>query len=231
MAALSTKSDQEIKELLDEYGIKHGPIVESTRPLYEKKLKEAMAKDRKVTKTSTSTEKNSKPTSTDKTFYREEEEEVTYVSYRTPPRSERLSEDGIPYMRSRPDHSERDFKDDKLYSKSRPEYSSTRDYVDEKPYSKSRPEYSSGRDYVDEPRVYSSPSASSYSSAYPSYSKSTPLGKSVAGSRVKEETPASSGRLIPLWLQLLVFLIVAGFLYFVFANMESAESNPFKGIQ
>ena len=110
MSALSSKTEQEISELLDEYGIKHGPVVGkwlrftdwtnvirtfptpvqssqvpncssvsfcvvfcpslftvwpftcsgSTRSLYEKKLREAMAKG-----------KRAKPAS-DKTYYREE---------------------------------------------------------------------------------------------------------------------------------------------------------------
>ncbi|KAM9506599.1 uncharacterized protein ACWYII_048339 isoform 12-T12 [Salvelinus alpinus] len=228
MAALRNKSDQEIKDLLDEYGIKHGPVVDTTRPLYEKKLKEAMAKA-KVTVT--------KP-SPDRTFYREDKEEVTYVTCQTPVRSEGPSGDGKPYMRSRPEYSERDRVDDKPYS--RPEYSE-RDRVDDKPYSRpepeyseidrvddklysrSRPEYSSGRQYIDEPHVYNTPSSSS------SYSKPTPVVKS--GGVVKKENTTSSGRLIPLWIQFLVFLIVAGFLYFIFTNMESAESSPFNKIQ
>nr|XP_023994574.1 uncharacterized protein LOC112071355 isoform X2 [Salvelinus alpinus] len=194
MAALRNKSDQEIKDLLDEYGIKHGPVVDTTRPLYEKKLKEAMAKA-KVTVT--------KP-SPDRTFYREDKEEVTYVTCQTPVRSEGPSGDGKPYMRSRPEYSERDRVDDKLYSRS-------------------RPEYSSGRQYIDEPHVYNTPSSSS------SYSKPTPVVKS--GGVVKKENTTSSGRLIPLWIQFLIFLIVAGFLYFIFTNMESAESSPFNKIQ
>ncbi|KAM9506594.1 uncharacterized protein ACWYII_048339 isoform 9-T9 [Salvelinus alpinus] len=242
MAALRNKSDQEIKDLLDEYGIKHGPVVDTTRPLYEKKLKEAMAKA-KVTVT--------KP-SPDRTFYREDKEEVTYVTCQTPVRSEGPSGDGKPYMRSRPEYSERDRVDDKPYSRpeyserdrvddkpySRPEYSernrvddkpysrpeySEIDRVDDKLYSRSRPEYSSGRQYIDEPHVYNTPSSSS------SYSKPTPVVKS--GGVVKKENTTSSGRLIPLWIQFLVFLIVAGFLYFIFTNMESAESSPFNKIQ
>ncbi|KAM9506600.1 uncharacterized protein ACWYII_048339 isoform 13-T13 [Salvelinus alpinus] len=226
MAALRNKSDQEIKDLLDEYGIKHGPVVDTTRPLYEKKLKEAMAKA-KVTVT--------KP-SPDRTFYREDKEEVTYVTCQTPVRSEGPSGDGKPYMRSRPEYSERDRVDDKPYSRpeyserdrvddkpySRPEYSEI-DRVDDKLYSRSRPEYSSGRQYIDEPHVYNTPSSSS------SYSKPTPVVKS--GGVVKKENTTSSGRLIPLWIQFLVFLIVAGFLYFIFTNMESAESSPFNKIQ
>ncbi|CAI5647304.1 unnamed protein product [Oreochromis niloticus] len=95
MSSLSNKSAQEISDLLDEYGIKHGPVVESTRNLYEKKLKEAMAKGKKA-----------KP-SPDKTYYREEEEEVTYV-YRTPTRSEGSGDSGA-YVRSRPEWNERDY--------------------------------------------------------------------------------------------------------------------------
>uniref|UniRef100_A0A3B4AK13 LEM domain-containing protein n=1 Tax=Periophthalmus magnuspinnatus TaxID=409849 RepID=A0A3B4AK13_9GOBI len=70
--SLSEKSDSEISELLSEYGIKHGPVVESTRKLYEKKLEKAM--DEAATKSPSS----------DKTYYREEEEVITYITYHTP---------------------------------------------------------------------------------------------------------------------------------------------------
>ncbi|KAM9855960.1 uncharacterized protein ACBR49_002087 isoform 2-T2 [Aulostomus maculatus] len=94
MSSLSRKSAQEISEMLDEYGIKHGPVVDSTRSLYEKKLKEAMAREERPSPSS------------DKTYYREEEEEVTYV-YRTPVRSDGSAD--RPYMRSRPEWTEREF--------------------------------------------------------------------------------------------------------------------------
>lgn len=71
MSDLSAKSAEEIRDLLDEYGIKHGPVVGTTRSLYEKKLREAMAK-------------GSPKQSPDKTYYREEEEEVTYIQYHPP---------------------------------------------------------------------------------------------------------------------------------------------------
>ncbi|XP_051281176.1 emerin (Emery-Dreifuss muscular dystrophy) isoform X3 [Dicentrarchus labrax] len=73
--SLSEKSDEEISELLAEYGIKHGPIVDSTRKLYEKKLEKAM-------------EATPLQASSDKTYYREEEEEVTYITYQSPVRHE-----------------------------------------------------------------------------------------------------------------------------------------------
>ncbi|KAM4737676.1 emerin (Emery-Dreifuss muscular dystrophy) isoform 2-T2 [Anableps anableps] len=62
--SLSDKSNAEISDLLTDYGIKHGPVVNSTRSLYERKLEEAMANDR--------------------TFYREEEEEIIYITYHHP---------------------------------------------------------------------------------------------------------------------------------------------------
>uniref|UniRef100_A0A3P9PKA4 Si:ch211-150o23.2 n=1 Tax=Poecilia reticulata TaxID=8081 RepID=A0A3P9PKA4_POERE len=69
MASLDNKSPQEISDLLDEYGIKHGPVVGTTKSLYVKKLKEAMAKGKKA-----------KPSS-DKTYYREEGNHTSYSSY------------------------------------------------------------------------------------------------------------------------------------------------------
>ncbi|XP_072223118.1 emerin (Emery-Dreifuss muscular dystrophy) [Leuresthes tenuis] len=75
MMSLSDKSDAEIQSLLTEFGIEHGPIVDSTRELYQKKLEQAMAKV-------------PVKQSSDKTFYREEEEEITYITYRSPRRHE-----------------------------------------------------------------------------------------------------------------------------------------------
>ncbi|XP_040009008.1 emerin (Emery-Dreifuss muscular dystrophy) isoform X2 [Xiphias gladius] len=73
--SLSERSVEEISKLLAEYGIKHGPIVDSTRKLYEKKLEQAM-------------ENAPVKASSDKTYYREEEEEITYITYHSPVRHE-----------------------------------------------------------------------------------------------------------------------------------------------
>lgn len=182
MSSLRSKSAQEISDLLDEYGIKHGPVVDSTRSLYERKLNEAMAKG-----------KRAKP-SPDKTYYREEEEEVTY-EYRTPVRSDGAG-DSMSYTRSRPVWSEREFEHE-------PSYSS---------YSRSNPEYR-GRNFDDEPYMYDTPST--YRN---SYLKSTPMKSQAA-----PEAPKSS-RLIPVWIQFLFFLALAAFLYLVFSSMETNES-------
>lgn len=45
----------------------------------------------------------------------------------------------------------------------------------------------------------------------------------------REGTPEKRlGQFVPLWLQVLLFLIIVGFLVYVFMNMESAETEPFK---
>ncbi|KAJ4934445.1 hypothetical protein JOQ06_007240 [Pogonophryne albipinna] len=80
---LREKSDQELSKLLSEYGIKHGPIVDSTRKLYEKKLEEAM-EDAPV-----------EVPSPDKTFYREEVEEVTYITYHHSPVRQEVNSDVV----------------------------------------------------------------------------------------------------------------------------------------
>nr|XP_046253207.1 emerin-like [Scatophagus argus] len=182
MSSLSGMSAQQISYLLDEYGIKHGPVVDSTRSLYERKLREAMAQGKKP-----------KPSS-DKTFYREEEEQVTYV-YRTPVRSDGAGDSGS-YMRLRPERPEREFEHESSYSS----------------YSRSKPEYR-GRDFVDEPYMYDTPST--YRNTY---LKSTPM----KSGQDAPQTPKSS-RLIPLWVQFVFFLAVAFFLYVVFSSMETNE--------
>lgn len=45
---------------------------------------------------------------------------------------------------------------------------------------------------------------------------------------VKSEGSKAGG--VPGWLRVLVFIIVAVFLYYVYSNMESADENPFKKI-
>ncbi|XP_067227400.1 emerin (Emery-Dreifuss muscular dystrophy) isoform X1 [Chanodichthys erythropterus] len=177
MSSLSGKSDKEISQLLDEYGIKHGPIVESTRKLYEKKLKEAMAK-------------NTKPSSSDKTYYREEQEEVEYLTYHQPqPQLTRHDGFGDVIRRSK-----------------------ITDYRDDDDVG-----------HTNEPII--SPTRTTYQSSSrpgPSVSKSIQRGASP-------ETSKPGG--VPAWLRVLVFLIIAVFLYYVYTCMEPAEETPFKTIQ
>ncbi|XP_016100732.1 emerin-like [Sinocyclocheilus grahami] len=190
MSSLSGKSDKEISQLLDEYGIKHGPIVESTRKLYEKKLNEAMTK-------------KAKPSSSDKTYYREEQEEVEYISYHQPPQLSIYDGSGDVTRRSKVTGA--DFAHDIRRSK-------LTDYRDE------------DIGYNNEPII--SPARSSYqSSSRPGPSVST----SMQRGQSSPETSKSGG--VPGWLCVLLFLIIAVSLYYVYTCMEPAEEIPLKSIQ
>ncbi|XP_073679781.1 emerin (Emery-Dreifuss muscular dystrophy) [Garra rufa] len=191
MSSLSGKSDKEISQLLDEYGIKHGPIVESTRKLYEKKLNEAMAK-------------KTKPSSPDKTYYREEQEEVEYVTYhQAQPQMTRF--DGFGDVTRRSKVTDADFAHDIRRSK-------LTDYRDD------------DIGYNNEPIL--SPSRTSYQS-------SSRLGSSVPKSMQRGSSSPESSKSggVPGWLRVLVFIIIAVFLYYVYTCMEPAEETPFKNIQ
>ncbi|KAI4902469.1 hypothetical protein NFI96_015572 [Prochilodus magdalenae] len=166
MAMLSNKTAQEISWMLDDYGIKHGPVVDSTRALYEKKLREAMAKERR-----------SKPPSY-RGLYREEDEDITYIHHRKPLRQEHFADK----WRTNP----------------------------------VLPSEYEELDTVDEPVVYRS-QRNLYQHSAPKYE--TQHGSS---------SERSSGRFVPLWLQVLLFLIVLGILVFIFIHMEPAETEPFR---
>ncbi|KAK7128758.1 hypothetical protein R3I94_017106 [Phoxinus phoxinus] len=192
MSTFNGKSDKEIGQLLDEYGIKHGPIVESTRKLYEKKLKEAM-------------DKNTKPSSSDKTYYREEQ--VEYVTYNQPPlltRHERFSD-----VTRRSKVADADFTRDIRRSK-------LTDYRDDD-------DDDDDVGHTNEPII--SPARTAYQSSSrpgPSVSKSVQRGASP-------ETSKPAG--VPMWLRVLMFLIIAVFLYYVYTSMEPADETPFKKIK
>ncbi|XP_042563595.1 uncharacterized protein LOC122132867 isoform X3 [Clupea harengus] len=149
---LSNKSDDEIRWMLEDYGIKHGPVVGSTRQLYERKLREAMAIEKKA-------RLRPRPPS-ERTFYREEEE-ITYV------------------------HRQPRFRDEDFHERAQATHRNM---------------------------TQSAPAASRWGTAPPA----------------PEEK--SSSRRIPVWVQFLVFLLFIALLFFIFTNMEPAESVPFKRI-
>ncbi|XP_012672157.1 emerin (Emery-Dreifuss muscular dystrophy) [Clupea harengus] len=172
MSDLSTKSEKEISDLLDEHGIKHGPIVGTTRALYEKKLKAAMAE-------------GTPKQSPDKTYYREEEEEVEYIHYHPPVRDE-----GFGDVVRRPRNFENTHEVDH---------------------------------HFEEPVI--SRTQASYQNV--SYSKLPPPKTSYQ--KPVTEAPKSGG--VPGWLRLLVFVVIAVFLYYVYSTMEAEEENPFNRIE
>ncbi|KAM9445100.1 emerin (Emery-Dreifuss muscular dystrophy) isoform 1-T2 [Clarias gariepinus] len=177
MSSLSSKTSEELCKLLDEYGINHGPIVDSTRKLYEKKLTEAMSK-------------RPKSSSPDKTYYREEQEEITYVTYRPPTQHENTEDVTRRYGASR-DADDVDNANEPIISYTRTAYQST-------------------------PR--------SRSTAYTSKSSL----QDASPGTIKSQENKSGG--VPVWLRMLVFIIIAVLLYYLYSNMESVNENPFKTI-
>ncbi|XP_046728056.1 emerin (Emery-Dreifuss muscular dystrophy) isoform X2 [Silurus meridionalis] len=172
---LSSKSDQEISWMLDDYGIKHGPVVGSTRSLYEKKLRDIMAKERKMRGTS------------EPVVYREQrDEDVSFYHHRP-------------------------WGHDVFSSRRNPVFSA---------------EY---RDIVSRPMVspYYTESQGKYTAVTQERTQGGTQGRTQG--RTQERTPdPGSGRSVPLWLQIVFFLIVAGVLVFIFINIEPAQSEPFK---
>ncbi|KAK2841517.1 hypothetical protein Q7C36_013096 [Tachysurus vachellii] len=144
---LSSKSDQDISWMLDDYGIKHGPVVGSTRSLYEKKLRDIMAKGRK------------RGASEQAVFRKQQDEDV----------------------------------------------------------------------YLPQHRSWGQEAFSSRPMVSPYYAVSQGKYTAVRPERMQERTVSQgSGRFVPLWLQIMLFLIVAGVLVFIFINMEAAQQTPFK---
>ncbi|KAG7332840.1 hypothetical protein KOW79_004674 [Hemibagrus wyckioides] len=160
---LSSKSDQEISWMLDDYGIKHGPVVGSTRFLYEKKLRDMMAKRRKMTQAS------------ERVLYNKQQDEEVYLPQRRSWGQEASSSRGNAMF-------------------------STED---------------GEMDIVDEPMVS------------PYYTVSRGKYTAMRQERTQESTQIQdSGRFVPLWLQMMVFLLVAAVLLFIISNMEAAQ--PFR---
>ncbi|XP_041092900.1 emerin-like [Polyodon spathula] len=181
MSTLSSRSDQELTSLLDQYEIKHGPVVESTRKLYEKKLLDAMSKEEKQGKV--------KKLSSDKTYYREEETETFFLH---------------PAQHTSPIHYE-DFSDGDN-SDTQTKYSSVMG-------TKRSP--SKREKFGDLSRqIYST------EATYRNVSQSNPSPLPSSTRSAQEKAPEAT-RYIPLWFQFLVFLVFAGILYYVFANMET----------
>lgn len=69
----------------------------------------------------------------------------------------------------------------------------------------------------------------SYTYETPSTDKNTYFTSETEKSAEETQKPPQSSRLIPVWVQIVLFLVVAVFFYIVFASMETNES--FKWLQ
>ncbi|MGH0134447.1 UNVERIFIED_CONTAM: hypothetical protein FKN15_013535 [Acipenser sinensis] len=221
MSNLSSMSDQELTSLLDQYEIKHGPVVGTTRKLYEKKLLDVMSKEKK--------QGNVKKPSSDKTYYREEgttrklyEKKLLDVMSKEKKQGnvKKPSSDKTYYR-------EEDkrlslflfsmglFSRDNRYANAQTKYSSV---------TSTKTSALSGSPWKREEFGDSSRQIYSTEATYRNVSQSNPsplTSSTASASRSAQEKAPQGTRYIPLWFQFLVFLMFAGFLYYIFTSMET----------
>nr|ACO95344.1 Emd protein (predicted) [Dasypus novemcinctus] len=217
-------SDAELVAVLRQYNIPHGPVVGSTRKLYEKKIFEYETQRRRL----------SPPNSSASSFsYRFSDLDSTSADsdmYDLPKK-----EDALLYQ-------SKDYNDD-YYEES---YLSTRTYGEPEAMAMGTECPSYARDGAYQsiahyrplsgmarsplgPAYY--PTSSSTSSVSTSSSSSSPPSWLARRAIRPEKQAPGAGlgqdRQVPLWGQLLLFLVFAAFLVLVYYSMQAEEGNPF----
>ncbi|KAM5221860.1 emerin isoform 2-T2 [Ctenodactylus gundi] len=251
----SILSDTELAAVLRQYNIPHGPVVGSTRKLYEKKIFEYETQRRRlspnlsnkffqfsdVNSASGDSDMYDLPKKEDALLYQskgstDDYYEESYLSTRTYGEPESVdTSKGFRFRQpvtslTDPDTFHHQVRDDSLFTFSEEE-------------SKDRDHPSYGRDsayhsiahYRPVSNVSRSPLGLSY---YPSSSSTSSASSSfssppswLARRAIRPEKQAGAGvgpdRQVPLWGQLLLFLVFAAFLLFVYYSMQAEEGNPF----
>ncbi|KAM6151086.1 emerin isoform 2-T2 [Rhynchocyon petersi] len=228
----SVLSDTELVAVLRQYNIPHGPVVGSTRKLYEKKIFEYETQRRRL----------SPPTSSGSSFsswfagYNDDYYEERYLSTRTYGEPESVGtaknfREPVDCSLSDPDTLHHQVREDSLFTSSEeeskdrefPSYARDSAYQSVAHY---RPGSSVSRATLGLPYYPTTSSTSSTSSS--SYSPPSWLARRAIRPE-KQVQGASLGqdRHVPLWGQLLLFLVFAAFLVFVYYSMQVEDDNPF----
>ncbi|XP_017376862.1 emerin [Cebus imitator] len=248
-------SDTELAAVLRQYNIPHGPVVGSTRKLYEKKIFEYETQRRRLSPPSSSaasfsyrfSDLNSASVDSDmydlpkkedallyqSKGYNDDYYEESYLTTRTygEPDSAGQSRGFRQSATSLPDADtfHHQVRDDNLLSSS-----------EEECKDRERPMY--GRDSAYQSIAHYRPVSASRSSLGLSYYPTSSSTSSVSSSssspswltrraiRPEKHAPGAGlghDRQVPLWGQLLLFLVFAIFLFFVYYFMQAEEGNPF----
>ncbi|XP_040482768.1 emerin isoform X1 [Ursus maritimus] len=258
-------SDAELAAVLRQYNIPHGPVVGSTRKLYEKKIFEYETQRRRLSPPNSSASSFSYrfsdldsasvdsdmydlPKKEDALLYQSkgysddyyEESYLTTRTYGEPepvgtskgfrqPSTSLADTDTFHHQSPLPD-SYLQVRDDSFFSS------------EEESKDRERPAY--GRDSAYQNIVHYRPvsnvSRSSLGmSYYPTSSSTSPISSSSASPtswltrraiRPEKQAPGAGlgqDRQVPLWGQLLLFLVFAAFLLFVYYSMQAEDGNPF----
>ncbi|XP_007955342.1 emerin [Orycteropus afer afer] len=230
-------SDSELVAVLRQYNIPHGPVVGSTRKLYEKKIYEYETQRRRLSppssfyrfsdldSTSAESDKYDLPKKEDALLYQsrgynDDYYEESYLSTRTYGEPVASSSDTDTFHRQVPEDHLFTSSSEEGKARERPLYGRDSTYQSIAHY---RP---LSRDTLGLPCYPSTSSTSSDSSA--PYSRPSWLARRA----IRPEKPAPGAgvgdhRQVPLWGQLLLFLVFAAFLVFVYYSMQAEEGNPF----
>ncbi|KAM5128500.1 emerin [Callospermophilus lateralis] len=249
-------SDTELAAVLRQYNIPHGPVVGSTRKLYEKKIFEYETQRRRLSPPNSSSSSFSYrfsdldsasmdsdmydlPKKEDALLYQskgynDDYYEESYLTTRTYGEPESLgTSKGFRQpvtSLSDADTFHHQVRDDNLFSSS-----------EEEGKDRERPVYGRDSTYqsIAHYRPVSNVSKSSLGlSYYPTTSTSsvssssspTPSWLARRAIRPEKQAPVADlgqDRQVPLWGQLLLFLVFAAFLLFVYYSMQAEEGNPF----
>uniref|UniRef100_A0A2K6L6C0 LEM domain-containing protein n=1 Tax=Rhinopithecus bieti TaxID=61621 RepID=A0A2K6L6C0_RHIBE len=234
-------SNTQLTALLRRYNIPHGPVVGSTRRLYEQKIFEYETQRRRLSPSGSPaassyrfSDLNSTSGDSDIKDYNDDYYEESYFTTRTygepespgPSRGFRQSVTSLPDA----DTFHHQVRDDDLLSSS-----------EEECKDRERPMY--GRDSAYQSIAHYSPVSASGSSLDLSYyptSSSTSSSSSASSSSswltsraIRPENHAPGAGLgqdhqVPLWGQLLLFLVFVMIVFFIYYFMQAEEGNPFQ---
>ncbi|XP_041083216.1 lamina-associated polypeptide 2, isoforms beta/gamma-like isoform X3 [Polyodon spathula] len=197
MMDISQLTDKELKAQLIKYGVKPGPIVGSTRPVYEKKLLKLIGSGSAVPavkQNSTGDVGRYSDSEEDEraSRYEQERKKVTVEVGQSPAQLDHSGVDGSNSKSEKEDVLEEMFPDE---ARTPTGISATR----------RRPiKGAAGR---------------------PVQFKYSELVTQVPATG--DQKPPVSGHLVPIWAQIAVFIVIAGFLFLIYHSMEANQDNPF----
>ncbi|XP_027016167.1 thymopoietin a isoform X7 [Tachysurus fulvidraco] len=250
-------TDEDLKDRLQKYGVNAGPIVASTRKVYEKKLQKLLDLGPPQTTVITSSEQiqtnNSRNGNTDSDQYSDKEEETTAAEPEPEPEPVPMVETTLRSRgktpvttRTRSTHQ----KIEKLSAVEQTPKTSERNVLKDLfpnevlntptgiSATRRQPiKGAAGRPFSDPWQDSLRPRLTEHRYTTSSYTESrsaprvsaAPLSvpPSVPKSTAPPIVPAKARRRVPVWVQLLLLAAVAGFLLFVYQAMESNQMNPF----
>ncbi|XP_044310890.1 thymopoietin isoform X5 [Varanus komodoensis] len=222
-------TNEELKEQLLKYGVTPGPILATTRKLYEKKLLKVKEPNPELSyfptaPTVSSSAENNKQNGNDESDQYSDNEEDPKAEFILEKREPLKGKTKAPVTLKQRRIAEYNQVMEKTSTEER---RVERDILKEMfPYEASTPTGISAscrrpiKGAAGRPIEFSDfRLEETYSSKY--------IPKYLASADVKPEKPAIKKRTIPLWIKILLFVVIAMFLFLVYQSMEANQGNPF----